>query len=199
MNGPCSCSDVNNKQMSASRATLPRVPHCLLPWAQQPLTFSVDPIGVSVRECRAVAELLDGLRGLVVDLEDATRPSPTGRVCFRHLVHTPPTRRIGPRVVGDGPLQEDWGRQLAGVVGNCGKSLGCPARRSDGQFGKGEHLWQNAEVQRIVYAFAVVGGEGGGCRTGPAGRLCMKLRLRAVSGEGTRVPIDCRDCEMIPM
>lgn len=122
-----------------------------------PGSFGVDPIGVSIRECRAVAELLDSLRGLVVDLEDATRPSPTGRVCFCHLVHTPPTRRIGPRVVGDGPLQENWGRQLAGVVGNCGKSVGCPAERSDGQFGQRERFWQNAGIQRSVDVFAVAG------------------------------------------
>lgn len=116
----------------------PGPPARLVHQAQHPLTFGVYPVRVSIGECRAVTELLDSFRGLVVDLEDAARPSPTGRVCFRHFVHTPPTRRICPRVVGDGPLQEDWGRQLAGVVGNCGKLLGCPAERSDGQFGQRE-------------------------------------------------------------
>ena len=101
----------------------------LLCSAPRPLTFGVDPIRVSVGQCRAVAQLLNSLRRFVVDLEDAARPSPTGRVCFRHFVHTPPTRRIGPRVVGDGPLQEDWGRQLAGVVGNCGKFAESSGRR----------------------------------------------------------------------
>jgi hypothetical protein len=134
----------------------------------------------------------------VVDLEDATRPSPTGRVCFRHFVHTPPTRRIGPRVVGDGPLQEDWGRQLAGVVGNCGKSLSCPAERSDGQFRQREQFWQDVEIQWSVDVFPVVVRE----RAVPTARvelvgLCTELRLRAVSGDGTRVPIECRGCEMI--
>lgn len=123
----------------------------------------------------------------MVDLEDATRPSPTGRVCFRHFVHTPPTRRIGPRVVGDGPLQEDWGRQLAGVVGNCGKSQSCPAERSDREFGQREQFWQKAEIQQSVDVLAVVGREGCGYRTGQAGRsLCMELRLRSVSGNRER-------------
>lgn len=137
---PCPCLDVSNKRMSAFSSTKPGVTRRRLCPAQHPLTFSVDPVRVSVGKCRAVTELLNSLRGLVVDLEDATRPSPTGRVRFRHLVHTPPTRRIGPRVVGDGPLQEDWGRQLAGVVGNCGKLLSCPAERSDGQFGQREQF-----------------------------------------------------------
>lgn len=142
-----------------------------------PCPFGVDPVRVSVGECRAVTELLNSLRGLVVDLEDATRPSPTGRVRFRHFVHTPPTRRIGPRVVGDGPLQEDWGRQLAGIVGNCGKLLSCPAGRSDVQFGQREQFVWDVEIERSVDGFAAVGRKGCGYRTGRPGRLRMKLRL----------------------
>lgn len=73
------------------------------------LTFGIDPIRVSIRQRRPVAELLDGLGGLVVDLENTTRPPPTGRVRFRHLVHTSSTRRIGgPRIVGNGTWEEDW-------------------------------------------------------------------------------------------
>lgn len=177
MDCPCSCSGENNKRTLAFVPTKPRITRRLLYSAQHPLTFGVDPIRVSVGECRAVAELLNSLRGLVVYLEDATRPSPTGRVRFRHLVHTPPTRRIGPRVVGDGPLKEDWGRQLAGVVGNCGKLLRCPAKRSDGQIGQREGSWRDVEIERSVDGFAVVGRKGCGYRTGRAGGLCMKLRL----------------------
>lgn len=158
-------------------STKPGITRHRLYSAQHPLTFGVDPVRVSVGECRAVTELLNSLRGLVVDLEDATRPSPTGRVRFRHFVHTPPTRRIGPRVVGDGPLQEDWGRQLAGIVGNCGKLLSCPAGRSDVQFGQREQFVWDVEIERSVDGFAAVGRKGCGYRTGRPGRLRMKLRL----------------------
>lgn len=85
-------------------------------------TFCIDPICIAVGQGGAVAQLLDWLGGFVVNLEDGTGPPPTSLVLlFRHFVHTSSTRRIRPRVVGNGTLEEDWGRQLAGVVGNLWK------------------------------------------------------------------------------
>lgn len=102
----------------------------------QSLTFRIDPVCVAVGQRGAVTELLNRLRGLVVDLEDGTRPPPTSRILFRHLVYTPSTRRIGARVVGDGALEEDWGRQLAGVAGSRGeRRFERPARWADGRLG----------------------------------------------------------------
>lgn len=74
----------------------------------------------------------------MVDLENTTRPPPTGRVRFRHFVHTSSARRSSgaPRVVGDRTLEENWGRQLDGVAGGRGKHLACPAgRRADREVG----------------------------------------------------------------
>jgi hypothetical protein len=108
------------------------------------LTLGIDPIRVSVWQRRAVTKLLNSLRGFVVDLQNTTRPPPTGRVCFRHLVHASSTRRIGgPRVVGDGTGQEDWGRQLDGIAGNRGKRLLSPTGRMGGrEMGTG---WERKE------------------------------------------------------
>lgn len=152
-------------------ATKPVVVRDLLCAAPRPLTFGVDPVRVSVGQCRAVAQLLNSLRGFVVDLEDAARPSPTGRVCFRHFVHTPPTRRIGPRVVGDGPLQEDWGRQLAGVVGNCGK-FAESSGRIDGRTIRTARAVLTGRGDRAErgWVLVVVGREGCGYRTDRAAR-----------------------------
>lgn len=36
----------------------------------QILTFSIDPVRVAIGQCGAVAELLNRLRRLVIDLED---------------------------------------------------------------------------------------------------------------------------------
>lgn len=109
------------------------------------LTLSINPIRVSIGQRCTVTELLDGLRGLVVDLQNTTRPPPTSRVCFRHFVHASSTRRIGgPRVVGDGTREKDWGRQLDGVAGCRGKRLLCPAERIGGReigLGGGAEGW----------------------------------------------------------
>lgn len=87
-------------------------------------TFRVDPVRIAIGQSSTVTELLDRLRGFVVDLEERTRPSPTGLVLlFRHFVHTSPTRLICARVVGDGTLEEEWGRQFAGFVWNRGKRV----------------------------------------------------------------------------
>ena len=69
-------------------------------------TFRVDPIRVQVRESRLVAELLDGLGRLVVDLKDATRSPPPARLVRHRAVRSPTTRRVGARVVGDGAREE---------------------------------------------------------------------------------------------
>lgn len=91
-----------------------------LPWRQR--TFCIDPICIAVGQGGAVAQLLDWLGRFMVYLEDGTGPPPTSLVLlFRHFVHTSSTRRICPRVVGNGTLEENWGRQLAGIVGNLWK------------------------------------------------------------------------------
>lgn len=101
------------------QALIPRVV-----WGTQDclLTFCIDPVRIAVGEGGAVTQLLDRLGRLVIYLEKRARPPPTGRILFRHFVHTSSTRRIGTRVVGDGTLEENWGRQFGGIVGNRGSS-----------------------------------------------------------------------------
>lgn len=74
-----------------------------------PGTFGVGPVGVEVREGSLVANLLESLGRLMVDLEDAARPSPPSagrRVSVGHVeVDAAPARRFGTRVVGDGALE----------------------------------------------------------------------------------------------
>lgn len=72
-------------------------------------TFGVGPVGIEVREGSLVANLLESLGRLMVDLEDAARPSPPSagrRVSVGHVeVDAAPARRFGTRVVGDGALE----------------------------------------------------------------------------------------------
>ena len=80
------------------------------------LTFGIDPVGVQVGQGSLVADLLQRLLRLVVDLEDAARSPPAARVGVCHgPVGTASARRMGGRVVGDGALEEDWGRQFGGI------------------------------------------------------------------------------------
>ncbi len=69
-------------------------------------TFCVDPIRVQVWESGLVAELLNGLGRLVVDLEDATRSPPPACLIRHRAVRGPTTRRVGARVVGDGAREK---------------------------------------------------------------------------------------------
>lgn len=140
------------------------------PWVL--LTFGIDPVGVAVGQRGAVTQLLYRLRRFMVYLEERARPPPTGRVLFCHLVHTSSTRRISTRVVGDGTLEEDWGRQFGGIVGNSGRSrIVSPTARADRNFGRGGErggfLWvRRVEPGRQWHDQAVreEGGGGGGNR-----------------------------------
>lgn len=117
------------------------------------LTFRIDPVCIAVGQSGAVTELLDRLGGFVVHLKERARPSPTGRVLlFRHFVHTSSTRRIGTRVVGDGTLEEDWGRQLGGIVGNRGRSgIVSSAGGTDEGFGRSGRQDVLPWVRRLVW------------------------------------------------
>lgn len=94
-------------------------------------TFGIGPVGIQVRQSCLVTDLLEGLGGLMVDLEDTARPPPAAtRVAISHVeVDTSTTatasasssitvaRRVVARVKGDGTLEKNWGRQLGGVAG----------------------------------------------------------------------------------
>lgn len=90
------------------------------------LTFGTGPIGIEVGQSSLVADLLKGLGGLVVDLEDAARSPPAAStlVCARHVevllrvAGVSGSRRgATTRVEGDGSRKEDWGRHLGGITG----------------------------------------------------------------------------------
>jgi len=52
----------------------------------------------------------------MVDLEDATRSPPTSRLLVRHrAVRTSYAWLFGANVVGDGSLEDNWGRQFGGI------------------------------------------------------------------------------------
>lgn len=83
------------------------------------LTLCISPVGIQVGQRGLVADLLEGLGGLVVDLEDTARSPPAATsVAVAHVeVGASAPRRLRARVVGDGAREEDWGRQLGGIVG----------------------------------------------------------------------------------
>lgn len=87
-------------------------------WAR-PHTFCVGPVGIQVGQRSLVTNLLEGLRGLVVDLEDAARSPPAATSTpVRHVeIGASTARRFRARVVGDGTREEDWRRQLGGIDG----------------------------------------------------------------------------------
>ena len=99
-------------------------------------TFCIGPVGVEVGQRRLVADLLECLGGLVVHLKDAARSPPAGAVvAVGHVeVGASTARRSSARVVGNGALEEDWGRQLGGIGEVMGRrggregSLGSSAR-----------------------------------------------------------------------
>jgi hypothetical protein len=95
-------------------------------------TFSIDPVRVEVRQRRLIAQLLDRLRRLMVNLEDATR-SPPSSTFVRHVRVDASTRWVGARVVRDGARDKEWGRQLGGVVGVCRRGLRRVGRCVDGR------------------------------------------------------------------
>lgn len=78
-----------------------------------PGTFSVCPVGVEIRQRSLITDLLEGLRRLMVDLEDTARSPPSSSsssfsscVSLGHVeIDTAPTRRFVRRVVGDGALK----------------------------------------------------------------------------------------------
>lgn len=117
VNSPCSCkrNGVSTRCEDTSCASKSKGPHHLL-------TFGACPVGIKIRESSLVTDLLEGLWGLMIDLEDAARPPPTGAgaasVSVRHVeIDAASARRFRTRVVGDGALQQDWGRQLGGIEG----------------------------------------------------------------------------------
>lgn len=85
------------------------------------LTLCIGPVGVQVGQGGLVADLLEGLGRLMVDLEDAARSPPAATVvAVAHCgveVGASTARRLRARVVGDGAREEDWRRQLGGIVG----------------------------------------------------------------------------------
>jgi hypothetical protein len=83
------------------------------------LTFSIGPVGIQVGRGRLVTDLLEGLRRLVIDLEDTARSPPAGSTALvTHIeVVASTARRFGTRVVGNGALEEDWRRQFGGIDG----------------------------------------------------------------------------------
>ena len=86
------------------------------------ITFCVGPVGVEIGQGRLITDLLERLGGLVIHLEDAARSPPAGTiVAVGHVeVDASSARRAGSRVVGDGSLEENWGRQLGGIGGVVG-------------------------------------------------------------------------------
>lgn len=80
-------------------------------------TFCICPIGIQIGQRSLVADLLESLGGFVVHLQDAGGSPPAfGAVLIGHVeVCASTTGRLGSRVVGDGALEEDWGRQFGGV------------------------------------------------------------------------------------
>ena len=82
------------------------------------LTFRACPICVQIRQDSLIIYLLQRLGGFVINLEDtAGSPSAGGFVPVGHVevYASSTTRRLGIRVVGNGALKENWGRQLGGV------------------------------------------------------------------------------------
>jgi hypothetical protein len=83
------------------------------------LTFSINPVGVQIRQGCLVADLLECLERLMIHLEDATRSPPPAHLLVCHaLIDTSAARVIGSLVVGDGAREEDWRRQLGGIERN---------------------------------------------------------------------------------
>lgn len=82
-------------------------------------TFRACPIGVQVWQSSLVIDLLKSFGRLMIDLQNATGSPPTGRiVAVGHVqICASTTRRFSTRVVRNGTLQENWGRQLGGIVG----------------------------------------------------------------------------------
>jgi hypothetical protein len=82
-------------------------------------TFGAGPVGIKIWQGSLVAYLLESLRGLVIDLENAARPPPTAAsVPFGHCVISAAAPwRVVARVKGDGALEEYWRRQLGGIAG----------------------------------------------------------------------------------
>jgi hypothetical protein len=78
-------------------------------------TFCVDPVCVQIRQGGLVAELLNGLGRLVVDLKNATRSPPPAGLVRHDAVRSPTTGRVGARLVRDRAREEYWGRQFGGV------------------------------------------------------------------------------------
>ena len=82
-------------------------------------TFGTGPIRVQVGSSSLIADLLDGLGGLVVNLKDAARPSSTSPVILighaGFKICAASEGRFSAHVVRDGAWYEDWGRQLGGV------------------------------------------------------------------------------------
>lgn len=74
----------------------------------------------------------------MVDLKDAARTPSTGpSVPVGHVeIDATPARRFCARVVGDGSLKQDWGRQLGGIDGGGREACG-RCGRGGGQGGRG--------------------------------------------------------------
>lgn len=78
-----------------------------------PGTFGICPVGVEIRQRSLITDLLEGLRRLVVDLEDTARSPPSSSsssfsscVSLGHVeIDASPARRFVRRVVGDGALK----------------------------------------------------------------------------------------------
>lgn len=76
-----------------------------------PGTFGICPVGVEVRQRSLVADLLESLGRLMVNLEDTARSPPSGSssprcVAFGHVeIDAASARRLVRRVVGDGALE----------------------------------------------------------------------------------------------
>lgn len=81
-------------------------------------TFCICPVGIEIGQSSLVADLLERLWGLVVDLKDAAGSPPASAVIAVVHVEVDATtaRRFGAHVVG-GSLEEDWGRQFGGSNG----------------------------------------------------------------------------------
>lgn len=84
-------------------------------------TFGVCPVRVEVGKGSLVADLLESLGRLMVDLEDTARSPPPGAgacVTLGHVeIYASPSRRFCACVVGNGALEQDWRRQLGGIDG----------------------------------------------------------------------------------